>query len=102
MQNLTINRDRRVVDINTVYDPVKGIFNTLFAAAVPLFHTVNDGSPFPLKLPNLQPFFVQNIYTGQTSRSGTQLSRAQLGWVLSNAVPETTSLGRWQSRVPWP
>lgn len=63
VQNLTINRDRRVADINTVYDPVKGIFNTLFAAAVPLFHTVNDGSPFPLKLPNLQPFFVQNIFT---------------------------------------
>lgn len=63
VQNLTINRDRRVADINTVYDPVNGIFNTLFATAVPLFHTVNDGNPFPLKLPNLQPFVVKNIFT---------------------------------------
>ena len=63
VQNLTINRDRRVADINTVYDPVNGIFNTLFATAVGLFHTVNDGNPFPLKLPNLQPFVVQNIFT---------------------------------------
>jgi hypothetical protein len=63
VQNLTINRDRRVADINTVYDPGNAIFNTLFATAVPLFHTVNDGNPFPLKLPNMQPFVVQNIFT---------------------------------------
>ena len=63
VQNLTINRDRRVADINTAYDPVNGIFNTLFATAVPLFSTVNDGNTNPLKLPNLQPFVVQNIFT---------------------------------------
>jgi hypothetical protein len=63
VQNLTINRDRRVADINTVYDPGNGIFNTLFATAVPLFHAANDGNPFPLKLPNMQPFVVQNIFT---------------------------------------
>jgi hypothetical protein len=63
VQNLTINRDRRVADINTVYDPVNGIFNTLFATAGKLFHTMNDGNPVPLKLPNLQPFVVKNIFT---------------------------------------
>jgi hypothetical protein len=64
VQNLTINRDRRVADINTVYDPVNGIFNTLFATAVQLFHVKNDPTnPVPFKLPNLQPFVVQNIFT---------------------------------------
>jgi len=64
IQNLRINRDRRVADVQTVYDPVKGIFNSLFATAIPLIHSVDDGSGFPtLKLPNLQPFLVQNIFT---------------------------------------
>jgi len=65
VQNLTINRDRRVADINTVYDPVKGILNTLFATGVTLFQTVptKDGNPVPFKIPNLQPFVVQNIFT---------------------------------------
>jgi hypothetical protein len=65
VQNLTINRDRRVADFNTVYDPEKGIFNTLFATAVTLFQIVpeKDGNPGPFKLPNLQPFVVENIFT---------------------------------------
>lgn len=64
IQNLQINRDRRVADVQTVYDPVNGIFNTLFSTATTLIHTVDDGSGFPtLKLPNLQPFLVQNIFT---------------------------------------
>jgi hypothetical protein len=63
VQNLTINRDRRVADFNTVYDPVNGIFNTLFATAAKLFHPEYDGNPVPLKLTNLQPFVVQNIFT---------------------------------------
>jgi len=63
VQNLTINRDRRVADISTVYDPENGIFNTLFATAVRLDHPANDTNPVPLRLPNLQPFVVQNIFT---------------------------------------
>ena len=31
--DLWIERDRRVADVNTVYDPEQGIFNTLFATA---------------------------------------------------------------------
>jgi hypothetical protein len=62
--NLTINRDRRVADVETVFDPVKGIFNRLFATAVPLFAEVNDGSGHPtLKQPKLAPFVVRNIFT---------------------------------------
>src|SRR5713226_2699022 len=64
VQNLTVNHDRRVADVNTVYDPVNGIFNRMFATATPLIHTVNDGSGNPpLMVPNGQPFVVQNIFT---------------------------------------
>lgn len=61
--NLQINRDRRVADVETVYDPVKGIFNNLFATANPLFNASDDGSGFPtLKRPRLQRFLVRNIF----------------------------------------
>jgi mono/diheme cytochrome c family protein len=33
VQNLMIERDRRVADVETVYDPGRGIFNRLFATA---------------------------------------------------------------------
>ncbi|HEY5445203.1 MAG TPA: di-heme oxidoredictase family protein, partial [Pyrinomonadaceae bacterium] len=62
--DLQINRDRRVADLDTIYDSQRGIFNNLFASAVPLFNAVDDGSGFPaLKLPKLQPFLVRNIFT---------------------------------------
>jgi hypothetical protein len=62
--NLGINRDRRVADVETVYDPTRAIFNNLFATATPLFTALDDGSGFPtLKKPRLQPFLVQNIFT---------------------------------------
>lgn len=62
--DLQINRDRRVADVETVYDPVNGIFNNLFATAIPLFTTRDDGSGFPsLKVSRFQPFLVRNIFT---------------------------------------
>ncbi|MFY9583639.1 MAG: hypothetical protein WAR21_04015, partial [Candidatus Acidiferrales bacterium] len=64
VQNLTVNHDRRVADVNTVYDPVNGIFNRMFATATALIHPVNDGSGNPpLMVPNGQPFVVQSIFT---------------------------------------
>jgi Di-haem oxidoreductase, putative peroxidase len=64
VQNLTINHDRRVADVNTVYDPVNGIYNRMFATATALIHTKNDNSGFPpLMVPNGKPFVVQNIFT---------------------------------------
>ena len=61
--NLPLNRDRRVTDVETTYDPENGIFNNLFAAATPLHGTVDDGTGFPpLKRPLLQPFLVENIF----------------------------------------
>jgi hypothetical protein len=62
--NLTINRDRRVADVETVYDPVNGIFNGLFATAAGRFVTQNDGSGHPpLKLPAQGSFTVQNLFS---------------------------------------
>jgi hypothetical protein len=62
--NQTINYDRRVADVETGFDPVRGIFNRLFSTAIPLFAEVNDGSGFPvLKQPKFAPFVVRNIFT---------------------------------------
>lgn len=62
--NLTINQDRRVADVETEFDPVRGIFNNLFATATPLFHSVNDGTGFPpLLLPNKDSFVVENFFS---------------------------------------
>ena len=62
--NLRINRDRRVADVETVYDAERGIYNSLFSTAVPLFNQVNDNSGFPtLKRPNRNSFLVENIFT---------------------------------------
>ncbi len=62
--NLGIERDRRVADVETVYDPDRGILNNLFATATALFDTVPDGSAYPaLKKPKSQPFLVRNIFT---------------------------------------
>jgi CxxC motif-containing protein (DUF1111 family) len=62
--DLQIDRDRRVADVETVFDPERGIFNSLFATASPLFNTVDDHLSFPaLKEPRLEPFLVRNIFT---------------------------------------
>ena len=62
--NLTINHDRRVADVETNYDPTRGIFNSLFATATPLFRQVDDGSGLPLlKVPNGNPFVVKDVFT---------------------------------------
>jgi len=62
--DLQINRDRRVADVETVYDPGRAVFNGLFATAIPLFNAVDDHSGFPeVKQPRLQSFLVKNIFT---------------------------------------
>ena len=61
--DLAIRRDRRVADVETVYDADRGMFNHLFATAAPLLRTVDDGSGWPpLERPNQGPFVVRNIY----------------------------------------
>jgi CxxC motif-containing protein (DUF1111 family) len=62
--DLQINRDRRVADVETVFDIERGIFNDLFATATPLFVETRDSATLPtLKRPALQPFLVKNIFT---------------------------------------
>ena len=62
--DLQINHDRRVADLETVYDPVNGIFNNLFATATPFFNETDDHTGFPnLKRPKLGSFPVKNIFT---------------------------------------
>lgn len=62
--DLWIERDLRVADVNTVYDPEQGIFNTLFATARPLVRIINDGTAFPSrKKPQGNPFLVRDIFS---------------------------------------
>lgn len=62
--DLSINRDRRVADVETIYDEQRGNFNSLFATATPLFNILNDASGYPAqKKPKLQPFNARNIFT---------------------------------------
>jgi hypothetical protein len=65
VQDLTVERDRRVADVETVFDPQQGNpFNRLFATATPLFTAVDDRSGHPtLKRPTGGRFVVRNIFT---------------------------------------
>jgi hypothetical protein len=62
--DLLINRDRRVADVETVFDPDRGHFNRLFATARPLVTDPSSiGQTGAAKLPASQPFLVRNIFT---------------------------------------
>jgi di-heme oxidoreductase (putative peroxidase) len=59
-----IARDRRVADVETVFDPERGHFNRLFATARGLFSIYFDVSTQPpMKRPLGGPFLVRAIYT---------------------------------------
>ena len=62
--DLQVARDRRVADVETVFDSTRGTFNRLFATARPLYGTVDDhaGHP-PRKVPLLAPILVRGIFT---------------------------------------
>ena len=65
MPNLEIERDRRVADVETEYDPEQGGFNGLFATAQP---AASDGDGRsrglpPLRRPAERRFRVQGIFT---------------------------------------
>jgi hypothetical protein len=64
MPDLKIDRDRRVADVETVYDADRGNFNHLFATVTPLFNVIDDHDGRPTrKAPKMQPFLVKNIFT---------------------------------------
>ena len=63
VQNLTINRDRRVADVETTYDPSRSIFNGLYANARLLVYEQDDGSGRPTsKRPLQRSFVVRNFF----------------------------------------
>jgi hypothetical protein len=62
--DLTIDHDRRVADVETDFDPERGIFNRLYATATALFVETDDGHGFPtLKRPAGGAFVVRDIFT---------------------------------------
>jgi CxxC motif-containing protein (DUF1111 family) len=64
VQNLRIERDRRVADVETVFDPERGHFNRLFATArLLLANPSSIGQGLTAKIPAQQPFLVRNIFT---------------------------------------
>ena len=73
---ISLETDRRVADVETVYDPARGIFNSLFATATALFATSTDNPALPpLQSPLHGPFQVRNIFHGlQAARSGAEVS----------------------------
>lgn len=63
--DLTIEHDRRLADVETVYDPTQanGTFNHLFATAAAKLTASDDGSGYPaIKRANLERFRVKNIF----------------------------------------
>jgi hypothetical protein len=62
--DLRINHDRRVADLETVFDPTNGVFNGLFATATALINSVDDHLGLPtLKTPKGGPFLVKDFYS---------------------------------------
>ncbi|HVB85726.1 MAG TPA: di-heme oxidoredictase family protein [Candidatus Dormibacteraeota bacterium] len=61
--NLVVNHDRRVADVETDYEPSKGVFNGLFATATLLYVEKTDAPGLPtLKLPAGKAFIVRDIF----------------------------------------
>jgi hypothetical protein len=65
VQNMVIQRDRRIADVEVDFDPSRGNpLNRLFAVATPLFSSVDDNSGHPtLKRPLGGSFLVRSIFT---------------------------------------
>jgi len=63
IQNFTIDHDRRLADVETVFDPANGKMNRLFATAETRWMQLEDGDAYPLTLPQGESFEVKNIFT---------------------------------------
>jgi cytochrome c peroxidase len=62
--DLTVARDRRVADVDTVFDAARGHLNRLFATARPHYREVVDEPGVPsVKVPRGGPFVVRNVFT---------------------------------------
>lgn len=63
LPDFTINHDRRVADVETVFNPLTGIFNRMYATAKTRFKIEDDGQKYPKLVPSGEKFVVKNIYT---------------------------------------
>lgn len=63
VRDLELRQDRRVADVETIYDPQRGVFNDLFAEVYPLFGPLEDEDPYPQLLPIGGKFVVENVFT---------------------------------------
>jgi hypothetical protein len=62
--SLKVERDRRLADVETVFDPARGTFNRLYAtAALLVANPESVGQPLVKKHAALRPFVVANIFT---------------------------------------
>ncbi len=95
---LSIARDRRVADVETVYDPERGILNALFATAAPRVETVADGSALPARQAGPAAAFrrTQHLHGLQAPRPRARVPRTQLGRHDAEGVPDPAALGRRQ------
>lgn len=95
VSDLRIERDRRVVDVKTVYDPVQGIFNNLFSTGATLLRTYDDthGTLPPKKLPALKSFVVKDIFT--------DFKRHDLGPGFYERQYDGTLQEEWLTRSLW-
>lgn len=63
-RELTVNRDRRVADVETAYDRSRGTFNALYATARSLMVAEQDGSGYPaFKWPAHGSFVVRDFFS---------------------------------------
>jgi hypothetical protein len=93
VQNLRVEHDRRVADLETRFDPERGIFNRLFATATTLFTAVPDGQLYPKLLPSGQPFLVHNFFS--------DLKRHDLGPAFHERNYDGTLTTRFMTEPLW-
>jgi di-heme oxidoreductase (putative peroxidase) len=63
VQNFRIAHDRRIADVETKYDPERGLFNRLYATAIPLYDTIADGNTYPKMVAHRAAYTVENLFT---------------------------------------
>ena len=62
-KDLVIDEDRRIADVDTRFDPSRGIFNRLFATASTRFDVEDDGYEHPKLTPKRERFVVKDVWT---------------------------------------
>jgi len=93
VRNLEVRNERRIADVETTYDPERGVFNGLFAEAKPLFKKVADQDPYPQLQPLGGSFTVRNVFT--------DLKRHDLGPAFHERDFDGTSIKKHVTEPLW-